>query len=224
MAEEPREHARQGKFARIPDTLRDLANQRILDGWTGKKICAWLNSLAEVQAVLAEEFGGEPITENNLSRWRKGGYQDWLESREKITRLRSLSEYCGKVAEAGNDTLFAGASNILGGKILDLLEVCEAEDAIGMAKAIVALRKNELEAKKQTREDLKLGHAERALVLQEDKFKRDTGELFLKFYDNARAKEIAASGEKDKETKLSELADLFWGTMPEGVGPADFGK
>lgn len=217
-----REHARQGKLARLPDALREMANQRILDGWTGKRICAWLNSLPEVQEILAADFEGELISENNLSRWRKGGYQDWLGERDKVVRLRSLAEYCAKVAEAGKDSIFAGASNILGGKILDLLEICEAGDALGMAKAIVALRKNEIESVKQRREDVKLGMSERSLQLEESKYKRETLELFAKWFENEQARQIMLGG-GDKETKLGELAELFWGPMPDNVGPLEGG-
>jgi hypothetical protein len=43
---------------------------------------AWLNSLPEVQALLAAEFGGKPVREQNLSDWRKHGYKKWRRWRE----------------------------------------------------------------------------------------------------------------------------------------------
>lgn len=216
--DEKREHQRQGKIARLPESLRSLVNQRILDGWTGKRICEWLNGLPEVQALLAAEFGGEPISDANLSRWRKGGYQDWLGDRERVVKIRSLAEYCGAVAQAGGKRLFAGASDILGGIILEALESAEAEDALGMAKAVVALRANEIQATKLDLEVVKSEQAERALQLTQAKFERETGKLFLRWRDNEKAKAIA-DGPGDEESKLKALAELFWADAPEHVGP-----
>jgi hypothetical protein len=42
-------------------------------------LVSWLNSLPEVQTVLAAEFaGGKPIREQNLSQWRKRGFKQWF--------------------------------------------------------------------------------------------------------------------------------------------------
>lgn len=215
---EKREHQRQGKIARLPETIRAICNQRILDGWTGRRICEWLNSLGDVRTLLGQEFGGEPVSEANLSRWRKGGYQDWLAEREKVARLRSLAEYCGALADAGDNKLFAGASNILGGQILDLLERANAEDALGLAKAIVALRGNEIESTKLELARVKSEQAERALQLSEQKFRRETCALFLKWVEDERAKRIV-DGAEPKDAKLEQLAELFWADAPEQVGP-----
>ena len=68
---------RRGKIARLPKNIRDQVNQRLDDGERGAPIVAWLNSLPEVQAILARDFDGKAITEQNLSEWRKGGYRDW---------------------------------------------------------------------------------------------------------------------------------------------------
>jgi hypothetical protein len=73
---------RNGKLARLPAALRELLNQRLQDGEPGNHLVDWLNALPEVQAVLAAKFGGTPITGPNLSRWKRGGYRDWLADKE----------------------------------------------------------------------------------------------------------------------------------------------
>ncbi len=45
-------------------------------GYNGRILVAWLNSLPEVEAILAAQFAGAQIREQNLSEWRKGGYRD----------------------------------------------------------------------------------------------------------------------------------------------------
>jgi len=81
---------RTGKIARLPLAIREQLNARLLEGELGCDLVDWLNSLPEVRAILAAEFGGSPINEPNLSAWKDGGYEDWLarqDSRAWIARL-----------------------------------------------------------------------------------------------------------------------------------------
>ncbi|HEX4264631.1 MAG TPA: hypothetical protein VH597_09855 [Verrucomicrobiae bacterium] len=83
-------NARVGKIARLPAAIRYELNRRLENGVLGKDIVPWLNALPEVQRVLTEMFGGQPISENNLSNWRRGGFQDWLRDQERRARLEEL--------------------------------------------------------------------------------------------------------------------------------------
>ena len=67
---------RTGKIARLPRALREQVNCRLLDGQPGTEIVAWLNELPEVKDTLARDFGGRPVSEQNLTDWKQGGYQD----------------------------------------------------------------------------------------------------------------------------------------------------
>lgn len=71
-----------GKIARLPKQIREQLNRRLENGERGKDIVQWLNELPEVQKIIAEQFGGRPIREQNLSDWRNGGYLDWLRHQE----------------------------------------------------------------------------------------------------------------------------------------------
>ena len=52
---------RKRKIARLPRPLRHELNRRLADNLDGGAILNWLNALPEVKAVLARDFGGEPI-------------------------------------------------------------------------------------------------------------------------------------------------------------------
>jgi len=71
-----------GKIGRLPEAVREEVNIRLRKGEKGRVLVAWLNSLPEVQAMLAAEFGGKPVREQNLSEWRKHGHQQWLLSQK----------------------------------------------------------------------------------------------------------------------------------------------
>ena len=69
---------RTGKIARLPHDIREQLNRRLNDGEQAHSILKWLNSIPEVQAVLAAGFDGRPLNKVNLTEWRHGGYRDWL--------------------------------------------------------------------------------------------------------------------------------------------------
>jgi hypothetical protein len=83
---------RNGKIAWLPRTVREQLNCRLRDGEEGKRLVAWLNSLPEVKAILAAEFGGKPIREQNLSEWKKRGYRDWVAHQEALELAEKLAQ------------------------------------------------------------------------------------------------------------------------------------
>jgi len=83
---------RTGKIARLPATIREELNRRFNNGSLAKDLVPWLNELPDVKRVMNELFGGRPITEDNLSQWRRGGFQDWLRDEERRVRLCQIME------------------------------------------------------------------------------------------------------------------------------------
>ena len=79
---------RNGKIAHLPLTLRNELNHRLDNGIPGRELILWLNADPEVQRILAQYFRGRRITQQNLSEWRCGGYQDWVKLQE--TRYLTL--------------------------------------------------------------------------------------------------------------------------------------
>ena len=83
---------RNGKIARLPHVVRELLNERIRDGENGAAILEWLNGLPEVQGIVAEQFGGVPITKQNLSEWRAGGHREWLREEDARNMVQKLMD------------------------------------------------------------------------------------------------------------------------------------
>lgn len=96
---------RTGKIARLPLEIRQKLNERLHDGEMAKSLVAWLNSLPEVQAVLAAEFEGAPIREQNISEWRKGGYQDWVQHEAALEAAVRLAERAECWREEGQPSM-----------------------------------------------------------------------------------------------------------------------
>ncbi len=94
---------RTGKIARLPASIRDQLNRRLLDNEPGPSVLDWLNSLPEVHAILAAEFASQPVSAANLSQWKNGGYCDWLTRHDAMALARDLED-----KEALGDESLAG--------------------------------------------------------------------------------------------------------------------
>jgi hypothetical protein len=81
---------RNGKIARLPQSIREEINLRLQNGEEARLIAGWLNTLPKVQALLKAGFDGQPINENNLSNWKLGGFREWQDqqaTQEAVHRL-----------------------------------------------------------------------------------------------------------------------------------------
>lgn len=213
---------RKGKIASLPLVIREEVNQRLLDGHKAPQILPWLNSDERVLRILDEQWGEEPISPQNLSEWRQGGYQDWLKRREQVEQTKSLSTYALKLAKASGGNISDGAAAIMAGKILELIEAGpvkeigedgkerEVFDVGGFTKALVALRSTDLDARKVAQRERFLDQKERQVALAEKQFQVRSSEMFLKFYQDKRAKEIVEGGGK-REVQISLLRELMFG-------------
>jgi hypothetical protein len=91
-----------GKIGRLPKSIRDELGRRIEDGEQGKESVKWLNGLPGVQRVLKEQFGGRPVTEQNLSEWKQGGHLEWLRQEETRSLVSKLTEQSDDLDEAAD--------------------------------------------------------------------------------------------------------------------------
>jgi len=80
------------KIARLPKSLRHQLGFRIEDNHSGVDLVQWLNSLPEVQKIIADQFDGSPISEQNLSAWKSSGHLDWLRHEAAVESARQFVE------------------------------------------------------------------------------------------------------------------------------------
>jgi len=98
---------RQGKIARLPRPMRDELNRRLSANEDGASLLDWLNASPAVQAILARDFGGEPVTKQNLYEWRNGGF---IESQTRQELLEQAGDMASDAAEGDP----AGCGNLIG--------------------------------------------------------------------------------------------------------------
>jgi len=93
---------RNGKIARLPKDIREELNRRLEDGEPGKHLVAWLNEQEPVRTVLQGQFGGRPVSEQNLSEWKAGGFREWLRHEETRLLVSSLTEQSEALEDAAD--------------------------------------------------------------------------------------------------------------------------
>jgi hypothetical protein len=149
----PASRARTGKIARLPLEIREELNERLLDGEEGRPLADWLNGLPKVQEVMEEHFQGNPITEQNLSEWRKGGHQDWKRDQETQLQVSSFLERVGGLQGVAKDGLTNQLALFLASRaVLELQRLEKVPDGEEKAKVwrevtacLTALRRGDLE-------------------------------------------------------------------------------
>jgi len=202
--------ARRGKIAKLPAEIRMEINRRIFDGQPGRQVLAWLNQHAKVRPILAEQFAGADVNDQNLTEWRQGGYMDWLEEREKLDAMKELAIFAGNAVKAGTN-LADGAAAIAAGKLIVAIESAEPEDLVKLSGAIASLRGGDADIRKLQLKDRELKTRESHLALEEKKFRHRTVEKVLEFLDSDKAAAIARSPDLDRGAKVERLGQLMFG-------------
>ena len=120
--------SRRGKIARLPANLRRDLNVRLENNEPADSLLAWLNSLPETKRVLDDQFGGAPISPQNLSEWRLGGFREWLllqELMDHAARFHDGAEALQSQCEA--QTLADNLATVLAARYAALLNVWDGE-------------------------------------------------------------------------------------------------
>jgi hypothetical protein len=234
----------QGKIGRLPHTIREQVNARLLNNEPASRILTWLNATPEQLWVCTEYHNSEPVSPKNLSDWKVGGYQKWLSRRERIDTLQGLTSYCIDLAKNSGLAVTDAAAAIVGGQLLSAIETASETDAIAMAEAVTMLRRTDIEREKLERgssfekEYLTLRRAEAArketelqlkkkegarkdkeLALSEDQFRWRCAEAVAKYARRPEIQKILAS-KSDDSAKMEQLVLAMFGPVQEKEAPS----
>jgi Protein of unknown function (DUF3486) len=219
--------ARQGKIARLPQALREELNRRLLDGESGARILPWLNALPEVIKLLEEDFEGLRINDQNLSDWRLGGYEDWLRRRDRLEATKEMAGYAVKLAKANGGNISEGASAILAGQILEVLEgvgagagqqQLTAEAVQQLTNSLASLRSGDHSKKVLEQNERRLAQNERKLAQMDERIRLLRESFLIKTLDAgvmAKVSAIAQDNSLDNAAKIAALRKVYFADVDE---------
>jgi hypothetical protein len=92
-------HRRTGKIARLPAEIREEVNEMISAGVEYPHIADWL-----------AEHGHPGFIPMNISRWRDGGYEEWLKHQERLEQMEAKTAYAVELAQSSDGAKFQEAT------------------------------------------------------------------------------------------------------------------
>jgi hypothetical protein len=177
-------NARNGKIARLPREIRHQLNERLERAEESPKILPWLNALPKVIEVIKEDFDGAPISKQNLSEWRQGGFQEWLARRELREDARDLAECAEDMGEQVEGVLADAAATVLAVRLGRLManwdgevdEKFEAKSRVlnRLCRSVVQLQRGMHQANRQSLE------VDRMMAEKENREKEELKERLLR--------------------------------------------
>jgi hypothetical protein len=116
-------HRRTGKIARLPEEIRNHVNELITDGVDYQHIIDYLT-----------QAGFPDFSPQNLSRWKEGGYEDWLQHRSRIEELEFKTAFAVELAQSSDSSKFQQATLNL--TAIQFFELLNRFEPIHLTKAL----------------------------------------------------------------------------------------
>jgi hypothetical protein len=114
---------RQGKVARLPAAVRDQVSQLLHDGVRYRRIIAWL-----------AEQSHPGFTHSNISRWKHGGYQDWLKAQERLDERDFKHELAEQHARTNDPTYHDAGVYLAQLQFFEALHRLDGAELCGLVK------------------------------------------------------------------------------------------
>ena len=207
---------RNGKIARLPKTIREELSRRLSDGEPGKELVKWLNGLPEVRRVVAAEYGGRAIREQNLSEWKQGGYEDWLRQQEALELVRNLAAEAGDLQVAAVEPLSDRLGLWLAARYAVATRKLAAEKdgepdwprLRELCSDVVALRRGDHSAARLKIEQARLDR-------ERDETEEEVVAHFQRWVKNPKVRESICGGCVSPEERERRLRQIFGLPVPE---------
>jgi hypothetical protein len=206
-----------GKIARLPRDIREQLNRRLHDGEPGTQLVVWLNALPDAQTILAREFSGRAISQQNLSEWKQGGYRDWLAHHDTLARARELAAGAKELADATDGALADHMAIFLTARYVAALAECQGEateesrrqlrSLHGLCQDIVELRRGDHSA-------ARLKIEQERLARERQQTEDELVEHFKRWAGNPKVRDWICSASLNPEERDLRLREVF-GLSPD---------
>jgi hypothetical protein len=214
---------RRGKIARLPGDIRVELNRRLRNGKSGGPLLAWLHSLPEVTAVLAEEFGGTRITKQSLSEWRKGGYKEWEERQVHWERAQELVADVKGITTAKPDPLAGQLCQVMAVRYASALAEWNGKVTEGFSAKLKAMRslcQDIVELRRGDQNDARLSMEQERLNRDKEVTEEEAVTHFERWLLTPEIQEAVCQNWTDPEDRKRRLREIF-GRSAEDSAPEE---
>jgi hypothetical protein len=212
---------RTGKIARLPRALRDQLNRRLDNGESGPRLLAWLNAQPAARKVLRREFGGAPISKQNLSEWRAGGFAEWQAHQELLAHAADLNARARELEAASADRLSDHLATFVAARLAAALDGWHGEATPALERSlrlwhrlirdIVVLRRGD-----HSRARLRI--AQRRLNLQRHRAPADDAEAVQRWAADPRVRDRVLADQMTDEERRRKILEIY-GRVDSSVTP-----
>jgi len=218
---------RKGKIAKLPRDIREQLNRRMDNAEGTESLLEWLNGLPETRTMLAEEFDGEPISENNLSRWRRGGLRDWKAHQEALEKVERVVEDAREIEGSNIGVLGDRLAVWVMGRLILAADMLGEQGAAEkdwkllreLSHDVAELRKGDRGLRWVRLEEERLAdqRKERERKIEDERAagERKLEEMFLKWAENPEIKEAMCRGFKTQAEKLALFREVLFADVDE---------
>ena len=203
---------RYGKIANLPRELRDQLNRRLDDGEPGVRLVEWLNQLPEVQAILARNFEGRKINEQNLTEWKAGGYRDWQARQEMLAQASEMAADAAELTRAANGKLTDHLAAILAARYAGVIAGWNGEPTDEFRAKLRPLRELCEDIFKLRRGDhsgARLFMEQERLEQEREKTKEELFELFRQWGNNQAIRDCLCANWRSPEERERLLRKIL---------------
>jgi hypothetical protein len=209
--------ARNGKIARLPRDIREELNRRLQDAEPGGTLLPWLNALPAVQAVLAREFGGVPVSKQNLSEWRTAGFVEWQARQETLAQARELAADATELAAATDGRLTDHLATVLAARYASALAGWNGEVTEGFGRKLRALRglcQDIVELRRGDHSGARLRMEQERLDREREKTEEEVVAQFQQWAQNPAVRDLICTAWLSPEERQRRVREIF-GCPPE---------
>jgi hypothetical protein len=210
-----------GKIARLPREIRAQLNRRLQDGETGRKLLPWLNALPEVEAVLAREFDGSPVSEQNLSQWKQGGYREWLAQQEMLAGVRELTGDAQELSEAARGRLADHLATVVAAQFANAMAGWDGEvtdDLRRKLRILQGLCRDVAELRRGDHSAGRLKIEQERLEREREQTEEEVVEYFRRWAKNPDVRHMLRQPPLTPEERERRMREIF-GLAPKNTEP-----
>ena len=214
---------RNGKIARLPREIRDELNRRLQNGGQGGPLLAWLNSLPDVSAVLAREFGGVAISKQNLCEWRAGGFAEWQARQETLDQARELAADAHEITAVTDGRLTDHLATVLTVRYASALAGWNGEVTDEFRKKLRAMRglcQDIVELRRGDHSGARLKMEQDRLGREQEKTEEEVVAHFQRWLKNPAVRDLVCQDYVSPEERERRMREIF-GLSPKSPEPAE---